>query len=267
MLDFVKTRYKEAKYLPSYVAAGQTRKMGRTLNDSLVLDPLNVKAHRNIFNTWMFGKLEDEDFRDIYQNTKEFIIRNLSLTNNEGNLFIAEMDERGDLQYRMHTAACGWAGIIAQENMFKEYNSTEVIHAQRLMQTCMTSVTSSKLELPPEYMHFTAHKMFFEEDQSGYSLTSEIFESLFYLSRLTNDVQYRKAGVYLLDMIRKTCKTEFGFSGVTDVNADEVKFDGVMPPSFLSKGLKYLYLLFSSESYLIFNDYIITSEGHPLVIA
>lgn len=67
-------------------------------------------------------------------------------------------------------------------------------------------------------------------------------------------------------MIRKVCRVKYGYSGIADVNSDNVEHDDELPSSFIAKGLKMLYLTFSPENYMQVNEYFLNAAGHFIKI-
>jgi mannosyl-oligosaccharide alpha-1,2-mannosidase len=56
-----------------------------------------------------------------------------------------------------------------------------------------------------------------------------------------------------------------GFSGLTDVNVAE-SFNDSQQSFFFAETLKYLYLIFEERDVISLDDYIFTTEAHPLRI-
>ena len=59
---------------------------------------------------------------------------------------------------------------------------------------------------------------------------------------------------------------ENGFVGIKNVYSDKSPKDDVMQSFFFSETLKYLYLIFSDDSLISFDNWIFNSEGHSLPI-
>jgi hypothetical protein len=64
--------------------------------------------------------------------------------------------------------------------------------------------------------------------------------------------------------IEKYCKTTHGYNGLKNVDAPDQGFAGVMPSYFLAETLKYFLLLFGPDDYLLLDNFIFTTEAHPL---
>mmetsp|Transcript_16601 Transcript_16601/g.29878 ORF Transcript_16601/g.29878 Transcript_16601/m.29878 type:complete len:518 (-) Transcript_16601:1844-3397(-) len=238
------------------------RKQPRTMGDTS-FHPFNAPIMNNLFNAWLMSGRNNTRLWDTYTRSKDFILGNMTLTTNEGSVFVAERFENGTLSYKMHHSGCAWAGLIARENMLVSYNATEVKLAQKLAETCLNMYLQSPVQLPPEYSYFTPDGMKLSDEFGAYRLSGETVESLLHLWRLTNESSYKTAALFIFNKLRQQCKTQFGYAGLRNVM--EYKTEHIdMPSYFLSKTLKYLYLIFSPDSILSSHDYIITSAGHAL---
>jgi mannosidase alpha-like ER degradation enhancer 2 len=96
----------------------------------------------------------------------------------------------------------------------------------------------------------------------GYPLRPEIIESAYYLRRLTQDPRYLEMGKTFFDGIVKHCRTDAGYTTLTNVVSKE-KGD-LMPSYFLTETLKYLYLLFAPDETLDLKQVVLNTEAHPL---
>jgi mannosidase alpha-like ER degradation enhancer 2 len=113
--------------------------------------------------------------------------------------------------------------------------------------------------IEPEAIDYSTMKV----SAKQYYLRPEIIESAYYLHHYTDDPRYLKLGETFFHAIVKYCRTEAGFAYLTDVTT---KAQGdAMPSFFLTETLKYLYLLFSSDNVMPFDDVVFTTEAHPFM--
>lgn len=90
-----------------------------------------------------------------------------------------------------------------------------------------------------------------------YFLRPETIESIFYLYRITGDSHWRDVGWEMFLAIEKATKTRFGNSAIDDVTVGGgVKLD-IMQSFWMSKTLKYFWLLFSSEDVVSLDVYVL----------
>lgn len=95
-----------------------------------------------------------------------------------------------------------------------------------------------------------------------------MIEGWFYLWRLTKDVKYRQWAWDATVAIEKYCSTpeKTGYSGISNVDDPKTRQDDVQQSFFLAETLKYLYLIFSNDDLISFDQWVFNSEGHPLPI-
>ncbi|XP_058115577.1 alpha-mannosidase I MNS5 isoform X2 [Magnolia sinica] len=96
-----------------------------------------------------------------------------------------------------------------------------------------------------------------------YPLRPELAESTFYLYQATKDPWYMEVGESIVKSLNTYTKVEGGFASVKDVTT--MQLEDHMHSFFLAETCKYLYLLFD-DSFLANQNYIFTTEGHPLPI-
>jgi Glycosyl hydrolase family 47 len=112
--------------------------------------------------------------------------------------------------------------------------------------------------IEPEVIDYKTMKI----ESPGYPLRPEIMESAFYLFRATKDPRYLEMGRTFFDALVANCRTETGYTTLTDVVTKE-KGD-LMPSFFLAETLKYLYLLFAPDGTLDLGRAVLNTEAHPL---
>ena len=66
--------------------------------------------------------------------------------------------------------------------------------------------------------------------------------------------------------LEKNCRTSSGYSGVRDVYSEQPPKDDVQQSFFIAETLKYLFLLFSDDTVLPFDSWVLNTEAHPLPI-
>lgn len=81
-----------------------------------------------------------------------------------------------------------------------------------------------------------------------YLLRPEVVESLYILHHLTRDPIYQEWGWEIFQSIEKYCKTDSAYGQHPDVMDTETMPDDRMESFFLAETLKYLYLLFDTDS-------------------
>jgi len=105
-------------------------------------------------------------------------------------------------------------------------------------------------------------------DNAPYNLLRpETAESLFMLHRATGDQKYREWGWELFQTFERHCKVPGGgYSGVADVREASPRKNDRQESFWLAETLKYFYLLFSPESVLPLDKFVLNTEAHPLKV-
>ncbi|XP_022135212.1 alpha-mannosidase I MNS5 isoform X1 [Momordica charantia] len=114
--------------------------------------------------------------------------------------------------------------------------------------------------LPERYL--LDHQML-HPTEKYYPLRPELAESTFYLYQATKDPWYFEVGESIMKSLVLYTKVEGGFASVRDVTT--MQLEDHQHSFFLSETCKYLYLLFD-DSFLVDQNYIFTTEGHPLPV-
>lgn len=94
---------------------------------------------------------------------------------------------------------------------------------------------------------------------------SEAVESFFYLWRATKDPKWRQHGWNTFVALERHAKVPSGgFSGIRDVTVVPATLDDSQPSWLLAETFKYLFLLFSEDSALDLDEFVLNTESHPL---
>lgn len=97
-----------------------------------------------------------------------------------------------------------------------------------------------------------------------FKLRPELVESLFYSWRTTHKITSRYWAWEIFKAIKRYCSTDGAFTTVHDTSTHTVIYDDLQDSFFLSETLKYLYLIFSDDSVYSLDDYVFTTQAHPL---
>ncbi|EJD07326.1 seven-hairpin glycosidase [Fomitiporia mediterranea MF3/22] len=99
-----------------------------------------------------------------------------------------------------------------------------------------------------------------------YQLRPETIESFFVLWRTTGEEVWRQRGWAAFKAIEKNLRTPSGYATVRNVFNPKIQLQDSMPSFFLAETLKYLYLLFSDDSILPLDKYVLNTEAHPFPV-
>ena len=222
--------------------------------------------------------------RRLYDETMEGVVDVLiKHSSPSGYTYVAEWNN-GKTIDKMDHLVCFAGGMFA----LGAHGATEGLHARigaEITETCYQMYARQKTGIAPEITHFrngqdlvpgAAHYLLRPETVESYVVvvlfvclfvclfvlqtneSPEILHSplpfqtparFFVLWRLTHDQKYRDWGWSVFNAIETYCKVEAGYSGIKDVNRIPVQYDNYQQSFFLAETLKYLYLLFSDDSY------------------
>jgi mannosyl-oligosaccharide alpha-1,2-mannosidase len=112
----------------------------------------------------------------------------------------------------------------------------------------------SEDRLPPGYVQFHSRE---------YKLRPEAIESVFLMYRLTGDEKWREKGWKMFTAIETATRTASAHAAVKDVTSQLGELRDTMESFWLAETLKYFYLLFSDESVVSLDEWVLNTEAHP----
>ncbi|CAE7705298.1 MNS3 [Symbiodinium sp. CCMP2456] len=161
-----------------------------------------------------------------------------------------------------HHAVRRLNGTAVQPHHLDRDRAMELTLAHKLMQSCVQMYFRTVTDLAPEITRFNGHGLEDDHGSMHNILRPETVESLFVLWRTTKLQVYRNWGQRLLSAFYRL-KTSYGFASLHNVNQPSSKRDD-MPSFFLAETLKYLFLLFSPDSVLPLDRFVLSTEAHPV---
>uniref|UniRef100_A0A1A8S3W9 alpha-1,2-Mannosidase n=1 Tax=Nothobranchius rachovii TaxID=451742 RepID=A0A1A8S3W9_9TELE len=242
---------------------------GNWVQHHVSIGGLGDSFYEYLIKSYLMSDKKDEDAKKMYYSAMEAIEANLVQKSPGGLTYMAEW-RGGILDHKMGHLACfsgGMIGIGADDGA-PEKRQHYLDLAAEITHTCHESYTRSTTKLGPEAFRFdsgaeaTATRL----SDRYYILRPEVIESYMYMWRLTHDPKYRDWGWEAVEALEQHCRVESGFSGIRDVYTMTVSHDNMQQSFFLSETLKYLYLLFSDDDLLPFEDWVFNTEAHPLPI-
>ena len=101
-----------------------------------------------------------------------------------------------------------------------------------------------------------------------YILRPEAIRSVFYLYRITGDTSLQDEAWKMFQDITKLTETQFTNAAIADITTIDPRTglrpkDDRMESFWLAETLKYFYLIFSDESLLSLNEWVLNTEAHP----
>ncbi|KAJ2760638.1 hypothetical protein H4S06_001625 [Coemansia sp. BCRC 34490] len=131
------------------------------------------------------------------------------------------------------------------------------------------NVPSDYTALPSQAAKDQVDRYGFVLQRPYYVLRPELIESLYYMYRLTGDVVYADRAWKIWQGIQRNCRVANGYVGTADVTVDAfaagVKNTVDSTESFFfAETLLYLYLTFADQDTISLDDWVFTTEAHPL---
>ncbi|KAK9471255.1 glycoside hydrolase [Dipodascopsis tothii] len=109
------------------------------------------------------------------------------------------------------------------------------------------------------------HHQGFWVSNARYLLRPEVVESYFYAYRATGDKKYQEWAWDMFQGLLNISKTTHGFAEIQDVTLPDG--GGLTDNSesfFLAETMKYLYLIFDDPEHISLDEWVFTTEAHPL---
>ena len=98
----------------------------------------------------------------------------------------------------------------------------------------------------------------------SYKLRPEFIESCFYLWRFTGEQRWREYGWQVFQALVTNCKSNHGYGELNNVNRPELGIKDIQDSYLLAETFKYAYLLFCDGNTIPLDEYVFTTEAHPL---
>lgn len=265
-IQFLRNRWPTQGLKPLFINPISGNFIGRKIS----FGALGDSYYEYLLKVWLLKGKNDEMYREMWVQAMDDMLSRLVYTNRAGMTYIAEFD-RYSVRHKMDHLTCFVPGMLtlgvqqgairADEKKAERYIDV----AKAVTETCWRMYREVGV-LSPEYVSVSIHGM--RAGVPTYYQRPEVIESFFYLWRYTKDWKYRMWGWEIFQAIEKWCKTESGgYAGVKDVRkSGALVQEDTQQSFFIAETLKYLWLLFSEDQVLNLDEYVLTTEAHPLRI-
>jgi mannosyl-oligosaccharide alpha-1,2-mannosidase len=105
-----------------------------------------------------------------------------------------------------------------------------------------------------------------EHDDPRYLLRPESVESVHVLWKFTGLEKFRDYAWQMFKGINRSCRVQYGFASIRNVEVPNVVVEGPMESYFLAETLKYLYLTFDDSRIISPSEWVFNTEAHPFRI-
>ncbi|KAM6965224.1 mannosyl-oligosaccharide 1,2-alpha-mannosidase IA [Aplochiton taeniatus] len=230
---------------------------------------LGDSFYEYLLKAWLMSDKTDEEAKKLYYDALQAIETNLMRKSSGGLTYIAEW-KGGLLEHKMGHLTCFAGGMMAlgADGAPGDKTGHQMEQAAEIARTCHESYARTTLKLGPEAFRFDGgvEAIATRQNEKYFILRPEVIETYMYMWRFTHDPKYREWGWEAVQALEQHCRVDGGYSGVRDVYASTPNHDDVQQSFYLAETLKYLYLLFSDDDHLPFDQWVFNTEAHPLPV-
>ncbi|XP_012945136.1 mannosyl-oligosaccharide 1,2-alpha-mannosidase IA [Aplysia californica] len=261
--NFLRDADKPSGLYPNYVHP----KTGKWGQHHVSMGALGDSYYEYLLKEWLVSNKEDSDAREMYDKAMQAVYDKLLAKSNSGLTYFAEY-KSGRLEHKMDHLACFAAGMVGLGAEGSDNKQKYLNMGEELANTCHESYIRTATGLGPESFRFegSVEAKAIRQNEKYYILRPEVLEGWYYMWRLTKKQKYRDWAWAMLQSLEKHCRTEGGYTGIKDVYQVNPQQDDVQQSFFLAETLKYLYLIFSDDSLLALDKWVLNTEAHPLPV-
>ncbi|PAA63039.1 hypothetical protein BOX15_Mlig014089g5 [Macrostomum lignano] len=244
---------------------------------------LGDSFYEYLIKEWLRSGKADAEAKQLFDESLPGIERHMLRTSDSARLlYLADVKFGRIAEKKMDHLACFAGGMFAlgaHETRQSAASSSTSTSAEafankwiqigaRITATCRESYERTAVKLGPESFRFDSgvEAVAVRVPEKVYILRPETVESYFYMWRLTHDQKYRDWAWDVVRALETYCRAEAGYSGLRDVYSPSPGKDDVQQSYFLAETLKYLYLIFSDDSFFPLDRWVFNTEAHPLPI-
>ncbi|KAK9696835.1 hypothetical protein K7432_012259 [Basidiobolus ranarum] len=272
-LDKIETPY------PGLVPVKLDGSTGKAVSSQISFGALGDSYYEYLLKQYLMTGKGVHQYRRMYETSIDSMKKHM-IAESRGQTYLSSLDSNLNIEQYLEHLTCFAPGLLALGA--KTLNRPEDLElAKKLVETCYNAYITTETGLGPEKIAWLSDSDSldglnsknikdvldhgFYVDTSYYILRPETIESIFYLYRLTGDRKYQEWGWKIFNALEKSSRTEYGYSGLNDVNNPNT-LDNKMESFFMAETMKYLYLLFSSPELINLDDYVFSTEAHPIKI-
>ncbi|XP_021200614.3 mannosyl-oligosaccharide alpha-1,2-mannosidase IA isoform X1 [Helicoverpa armigera] len=234
------------------------------------LGALGDSFYEYLLKAWLVSGGADEQARIMFDTAMQAALDKMLRVSPSGLAYLAELKYGRIIEEKMDHLSCFAGGMFALASTTLDNSLSEryMDVAHKLTNTCHESYARSDTKLGPEAFRFSGavEARAQKSNEKVYLLRPETFESYFIMWRLTKQQRYRDWGWEGVQALEKHCRVEGGYTGLVNVYHQNPQGDDVQQSFFLAETLKYLYLLFSDDSFLPLDEWVFNTEAHPFPI-
>lgn len=228
-------------------------------------------------------------FGDVLDSAHRWLLRHVGSVPNAPLLIMGQSNGRLHTPKLEHLT-CFAGGSIGLSAKLLPGRIHDLVHAERVTESCWWAYNATATGIGPEELTFYRERdtdrfenvimpdgtsrrgnargspiIGVRSMQADYRNRPETIESVFYMWRITGDQKWQERGWQMFSSWVTHCMTDVGFSSIQSVlEVPSVQSDS-MESFVFAETFKYYYLLFSPPSLISLDDYVFTTEAHPLL--
>lgn len=247
-----------------YRAAPNEAELQHLDHGEVTLGGAGDSYYEYLLKYYLFTGSEDELVLSNWRVTLSSILHQMVKHSLGGLYYVANL-VKGRESNRMQHLACFVGGLFGLSSEVLEWKREEALRAaESVTETCHMTYNSTATNIGPEGFAIASNSIQALDRRS--LMRPETIESYFVMWRLTHNQKYRDWGWEAAQAMEKHYRTGAGYSGIRDVNSRTPVKDDVMQSFFLAETLKYLYLLFSDDSLIPLDKFVLNTEAHPVPV-
>ncbi|PWN51069.1 seven-hairpin glycosidase [Violaceomyces palustris] len=218
-----------------------------------------------------------------------FLMRNVTTVPGAKLVTIGEFNG-GRFTPKLEHLACFSGGMLGLGSRLLSERKEDITFGQHFAESCWWAYNSTLTGIGPESLIFynpDDHDRFESIDMpdgtqrrgkargnpivgvrsafTSYLNRPETIESVLYMWRITGDEKWQERGWQMFSSWVTHCMTDIGFSSISNVNQVPAQKTDSQESFTFAETFKYYYLLFSPPELVSLDEYIFTTEAHPLL--
>lgn len=271
-----------------------------SVSDAISFGAMGDSFYEYLLKRYLLTNQTEEQYKRMYERSIDSLHKYLIEQRDDtydNLMLLTERSVSGQVVYKMDHLACFVPGMLALGGIALN-RKKDLLVSQELVHSCRHFYEMTLTGLGPESVGWTPtpeekrlrsgdshsprefsgtipptpYKDGFHLLDARYLLRPETLESIFYSYRLTGDPIYQDWAWEIFQAIQKHCRVSGGFAEYADVravpgfNKPDLHIDN-MESFFFAETLKYLFLIFMPPNHLDLQEFVLTTEAHPLRIS
>lgn len=229
-------------------------------------------------------------YSEAIKSARKWLIRDVNTVPNT-NLVAMGLSNRNAWEAKLEHLACFSGGMLGLGSKLIASRGEDYDLAQRVTETCWWTYNSSATGIGPEDTVFyrvtdtdrwnvvtQADGTKRRDGPNGYPISGvrrqtrdyrgrpETIESVLYMWRITGDPIWQERGWQMFCSWVTHSMTRVGFANIHDVTQVPAMLADSMESFVFAETFKYYYLLFSPPDLISLDEYVFTTEAHPLLV-